>query len=118
MLLLVLLLLYYGFIFFIVRQKLLPKNTLASPFKRIFFIILMILPFGDTFVGYLTYHLLSYDNKGVKIYQTITNVEEQTAYWFKENNLPNIIKTPYSPYVYTTKTTELPFLGITISNKR
>lgn len=117
MLLLVLLLLYYGFIFFIVRQKLL----LSPPFKHILLMILMILPFGDTFVGYLTYNLLSYDNKGVKIYQTITNAEEQTAYGFKESNLPNIVKTPYSPYVYTTQTTELPLLGIssfkqTVSN--
>lgn len=117
MLLLVLLLLYYGFVFFIVRQKLL----LSPPFKRILLMILMILPFGDTFVGYLTYHLLSYDNKGIKIYQTITNAEEQTAYWYKESNLPNIVKTPYSPYVYTTQTTELPLLGIssfkqTVSN--
>ena len=117
MLLLVLLVLYYGFIFFIVRQKLL----LSPPFKRILLMILMILPFGDTFVGYLTYNLLSYDNKGVKIYQTITNAEEQTAYGFKESNLPNIVKTPYSPYVYTTQTTELPLLGIssfkqTVSN--
>lgn len=189
MLLLILVLIYYTFLFFILKKKLFPPTTFPSTFKRILFLILVIAPFGDTIIGYITYQAIAYNAKELKIYKTINSKDEQEAYWFSNNMvlatldkntlfyndsekelsgitakplsqkvivkdplkndfvsgylnycvdtvepndtmschyadaliqryaLKHVIKVPFSPYVYSDKTLDLPFLDLTYFNQ-
>ncbi len=87
MLLLILVFMYYMFLFFRLKRKFFPPNALVSPLKRILFLVLLIAPFGDTFIGYLTYQALAYNAKGLKIYKTIHAQDEQEIYWFSTNKI-------------------------------
>ncbi len=52
--------------------------------RKIYFILLVTLPFWDHMAGYAYYKYLCYTNGGVKIYKTVTDLQEQKDYWFYE----------------------------------
>ncbi len=62
--------------------------------KRVFFILLVTLPFWDHIAGYAYFKYLCFTEGGVKIYKTVTNLQEQKDFWFYEGL--NIFNNSYS----------------------
>ncbi|MCP4971325.1 MAG: hypothetical protein GY932_12130, partial [Arcobacter sp.] len=52
--------------------------------RRIFFILLITLPFWDHIAGYVYFKYLCFTKGGVKIYKTVDDLQEQKDYWFYE----------------------------------
>lgn len=66
--------------------------------KAIFFWLLVLFPIGDHIVGYVVYKALCFRVGGMHIYKTVTDVEEQRAYWFYEGL--NVFNNSYNDEEY------------------
>ncbi len=52
--------------------------------RKIYFILLITLPFWDHIAGYAYYKYLCFSKGGITIYKTVTDLQEQKDYWFYE----------------------------------
>ncbi len=53
--------------------------------RKIYFILLITLPFWDHIAGYAYYKYLCFSKGGITIYKTVTDLQEQRDYWFYDN---------------------------------
>ncbi len=53
--------------------------------RKIYFILLITLPFWDHIAGYAYYKYLCFSKGGITIYKTVTDLQEQRDYWFRDN---------------------------------
>ncbi len=53
--------------------------------RKIYFILLVTLPFWDHIAGYAYYKYLCFSKGGITIYKTVTDLQEQRDYWFYDN---------------------------------
>lgn len=87
------------YIFIVLPLKMGVINKIENKRKRaIYFWLLMLFPVGDHIVGYVVYKALCFSVGGVHIYKTVTDVEEQRAYWFYEGL--NVFDNSYSDEEY------------------
>lgn len=59
--------------------------------RRIFFILLVTLPFWDHIAGYTYYKYLCFTKGGITIYKTVTDLQEQKDYWFQDYIIGGIL---------------------------
>ena len=76
--------------------------------KRVFFILLVTLPFWDHIAGYAYFKYLCFTQGGVKIYKTVTDLQEQKDYWlrsFNQKRAPSIAGERYglTGHIFLTK---------------
>lgn len=87
------LLIYYIIIIPIVKIGIINKFVAKKRSQAIWLIIALLLPLADHIIGYGIYKILCFTKGGVHIYKTVTDVEEQKAYWLNQ----------YSPYVVSAR---------------
>lgn len=95
-------------IYFFVLKKLLGgyDETKRKLKKRTLFILLFTLPFWDHIIGYTYYKYLCYSQGGIKVYQTVTDVQEQRDYWFKDNITGGVLDKRAKSYTDLDRTLE------------
>ncbi len=76
--------------------------------RKIYFILLITLPFWDHIAGYAYYKYLCFSKGGITIYKTVTDLQEQRDYWlrgFKQYSAPSTNGERYgiTSYVGLTK---------------
>ncbi len=72
--------------------------------RRVFFILLVTLPFWDHIAGYAYFKYLCLTKGGITIYKTVTDLQEQKDYWLRkyvQKRAPSIIgeKIPGTVYL-------------------